>query len=228
MAKRLIEVDEVTGEMTDSRLTTMDVWELQRAAGKKVKNAIIAKNRKLDGKYVSKGYMMQFKNAMHLEIELGIGERYVWFTAKHLMVNEHEFVYLSPSHVSEFVNSMFGKKYTKSNISRFITSLCKRGFFGRTSQPSLFMVNPDITHIEKQHLLWTRYQFYDIFKSKEYRSDVIYIESIDDYVKNEFVKSFRTIREESMEHAFKTLTKNAIQMIQARENKVKSNQNGKG
>jgi hypothetical protein len=204
--EEVFRVDKETGDMIPMGLSSNDVERLMKTAGKRLTRNIIAKGKKERGEYVSNGYLMQFKNHMHKELELSVGERYVWFVVKNLIRNHHEFVYLSNTWVANCINKCFDKKYTDSNISKYITGLCEKEFLlSVDNTPKLYMFNLHICHLEKQHKLWVRYQKYDFFDKKgivEY--DLI--KDMNVYFSNEIGKSSFDVREECKEFAYITLT----------------------
>lgn len=217
--EKVYTLNEFTGEWKDAGISSNDLNRLMKTAGSALTRKILAKGKKERGEYVSNGYLMQFKNHMHMELELSVGERYVWFVVKNLIRNQHEFVYLSNTWLANCINRCFGKKYTDSNISKYITGLCEKKFLLQVpNTPKLYMFNLHICHLEKQFKLWERYRKYDFFNEK----GVVNYDLIKDmnvYFAREIGKGSFDVREECKEFAYITLTSTLPKSLSGKVNK---------
>lgn len=227
MGNRLGYFDKNGKKLHDLGLDAEDVHRLQKQAGKALTNRIIAAGKKEKGEYVSKSYLMEYRSSMHRELELSVGERYVWYIVKALIRSKNEFVYLSPTKVATCINLLFDKKYTKNNISKYIGGLWGSNFIcGVEGHRGLYMFNPDICHCEKQHILWTRYQHYDVFKEKGLRHYTL-SEDILKYIKIELGQTPQDIKDDCMEYAERVLTVNLPRRLRRFNQKIKeSNEYG--
>jgi hypothetical protein len=212
------------GEFTDTGMHASDLDRLRRTSGKALTRRILAQGKRERGEYVSNAYLMEFKNRMHLELELSVGERYVWYIVKALIRNKHEFVFLSNTWIANCLKKVFGKNYTSSNISKYIYGLCEKNFLIEVqSAAKLYMFNLHICHVEKQHRLWERYMKYDFFDEKGVR-DYVIIKDMDKYFENEIGKTPADVKEECKEYAYITLTNTLPKSVKLSKKEEKENE----